>query len=423
MIDLKILREYPNRIKENLNNRFTKLDIDSLISLDNKVTTAKQENDKLKQQRNEVSDLIAKKKIEQSKKENLIIETRKIGEKIKELDNKIKDWEKERLTQAYYIPNFLNKETPIAKTEAGNKEVRQYGEIPNFNFLSKKHYELAEKLDILDISRGVKIAKSRFSLLKGKGALLERALAQFMLDIHLDENGYTEFSPPYLVNSDTIQNTGQLPKFEEDLFKTKKEDLYLIPTAEVSLTNIYKNEILDEQDLPYQLVAHTPCFRSEAGSYGKDTKGLIRQHQFSKVELVWLTAPEKSEEAHQKLVRHAEIILEKLELPYRTVILCSGDLGFTASKCYDIEVWLPGENTYREISSCSNCWDFQARRANIKFSPKKGGKPQFIHTLNGSGLAIGRTWLALIENYQQEDGSIKIPEILHPYTKGLTKIG
>ena len=299
--------------------------------------------------------------------------------------------------------------------------MRKVGKLPDFSFSPKAHYEIAEKLGILDIKRGVKIAKSRFAFLKGAGALLERALARFMLDLHLEQHNYTEYSPPYLVNSNVIYGTGQLPKFEEDLFKTE-ENLYLIPTAEVPLTNIYAGEILKEEELPMQFVGYTPCFRSEAGSYGKDTKGLLRQHQFSKVELVWLTHPKKSEEAHEMLLRHAETVLEKLELPYRTIILCSADIGFAATKCYDIEVWIPAENTYREISSCSNCWDFQARRANIKYYPKEGGKACLVHTLNGSGLAVGRTWIAVVENYQQEDGSIKIPKILQPYMNGLTSI-
>jgi seryl-tRNA synthetase len=319
------------------------------------------------------------------------------------------------------IPNILHESTPIGKSENDNVVKYTWGEIPKFSFTQKHHADLAEKLDIMDSARGVKLAHSRFTLVKKAGALLERALMNFMLDLHTKEHGYTEILPPLLVNTQTITGTGQLPKFEVDLFKTTA-GLYLIPTAEVPLTGIYSNEILKEEDLPYYFTAFTPCFRSEAGSYGKDTKGYIRQHQFNKVELVKLVHPDTSYDELESLVKQAEEVLKRLELPFRVIALCSGDIGFSAAKCYDIEVWLPSENKYREISSCSNCTDFQARRSNIRFKPKDGGRTQFVHTLNGSGMAIGRTVVAILENYQNEDGSITIPKALIPYMGGLTEI-
>ncbi len=419
MIKLKILRENSAKIKECLSYRGVDFDLEKLLSLEKEFLLVKKENEELQNQRNLASQFIREESAEN--KENLKTSIRDLRNQIQTNDAKIKKLEEQRNKLASFLPNILHPDTPIGKNETENIEVRKVGGIPNFSFSPKSHYRIAEKLGILDIKRGVKIAKSRFTFLKGAGALLERALARFMLDLHLEQHNYTEWTPPYLVSANTVYGTGQIPKFEEDLFKTT-DGLYLIPTAEVPLTNIYAGEILKEEDLPMQFVSYTPCFRREAGTYGKDTKGLIRQHQFSKVELVWMTRPEKSEEAHQMLVRHAETVLEKLELPYRTVILCSGDIGFAATKCYDIEVWIPAENTYREISSCSNCWDFQARRAGLKYYPKEGGKARLVHTLNGSGLAVGRTWVALVENYQQEDGSIKIPKILQPYMNGLTSI-
>ena len=380
MIDPKILREDSAKIKNCLSHRKIDFDLEKLLSLEKEFLQTKKENEELQSQRNLASQSIQKESTE--KKENLKNSLRDLRNQIQTNDIKIKELEVQKNKLASFIPNILHPDTPLGKTETDNVEVRKVGKLPDFSFSPKAHYEIAEKLKILDIKRGVKIAKSRFAFLKGAGALLERALARFMLDLHLEQHNYTEYSPPYLVNSNVIYGTGQLPKFEEDLFKTE-ENLYLIPTAEVPLTNIYAGEILKEEELPMQFVSYTPCFRGEAGSYGKDTKGLIRQHQFSKVELVWLTHPEKSEEAHEMLVRHAETVLEKLELPYRTIILCSGDIGFAATKCYDIEVWIPAENTYREISSCSNCWDFQARRANlINTTPKKEAKHGFFCILS-----------------------------------------
>ena len=322
------------------------------------------------------------------------------------------------------LPNIPAGDVPVGADELSNKEVRRWGEPRDLDFEPKDHVDLGEALGILDLERATKIAGSRFAILNGAGARLERALVNFMLDVHTLEHGYTETLPPFLVNRQALFGTGQLPKFEEDLFHLKDERGFaLIPTAEVPVTNYHADEILDAKDLPKYYTAYTPCFRSEAGSYGRDTRGLIRQHQFEKVELVKLALPENSEEEHEKLTANAERILQLLGLPYRTVVLSTGDMGFAARKTYDIEVWLPSQQTYREISSCSNCGDFQARRMNTRFRRSGGAKPEFVHTLNGSGLAVGRTWIAIIENYQQSDGSVVIPEILLPYTGGLAKIG
>jgi seryl-tRNA synthetase len=321
------------------------------------------------------------------------------------------------------LPNIPAEDVPIGADELANKEIRRWGEPRKFDFEPKDHVDLGESLGILDLERATKIAGSRFAILNGAGARLERALVNFMLDIHTTEHGYTETLPPFMVNRTALFGTNQLPKFEDDLFHIKDERQFaLIPTAEVPVTNYYSGEILEEVDLPKYFTAYTPCFRSEAGSYGRDTRGLIRQHQFEKVELVKLSIPEKSDEEHEKLTADAERILQLLGLPYRTVVLSTGDMGFGAKKTYDIEVWLPSQETFREISSCSNCGDFQARRMNLRFRRTAGGKPEYVHTLNGSGLAVGRTWIAVLENYQQADGSVHLPEILLPYMNGLEKI-
>ena len=321
------------------------------------------------------------------------------------------------------LPNIPAPDVPVGPDETANQEIRRWGEPRNFAFEPKDHVDLGEALGILDLDRAAKIAGSRFAILNGAGARLERALVNFMLDVHTREHGYTETLPPFLVNRKALFGTNQLPKFEEDLFHIKDErEFALIPTAEVPVTNYFADEILDAKDLPRYFTAYTPCFRSEAGSYGRDPRGLIRQHQFEKVELVKLALPETSETEHDKLTADAEKILQLLNLPYRTVVLSTGDMGFGAKKTYDIEVWLPSQQTYREISSCSNCGDFQARRMNLRFRRAGGAKPEFVHTLNGSGLAVGRTWIAIVENYQLEDGTVEIPEILHPYMNGMTKI-
>ncbi len=307
---------------------------------------------------------------------------------------------------------------PAGKSEADNVEVMRWGQQPVFDFAPKPHWELGESLGILDLQRAAKISGARFAVYWGLGARLERALASFMLDVHTREHGYLEVLPPFLVNSDSLFGTGQLPKFSEDLFKAEGSDHWLIPTAEVPVTNLYRDEVLEETKLPLSLVAYTPCFRSEAGSYGKDVRGIIRQHQFQKVELVKFARPDQSNEEHEKLTGHAEAILQRLHLPYRKVLLCAGDTGAASSKTYDLEVWLPGQGLYREISSCSNFEAYQARRANIRYKPLNKNKSEFVHTLNGSGLAIGRTWLAILENYQQADGTVRVPKVLQPYMGG-----
>lgn len=421
MIDIKTLRSDPETVDAMLQHRQTTVDTAAILKMDAERKETIFNLDQLKQQRNDNSGKIGKGKIEADEKQRLIDETRRLGDEIKAGDAKLRELEDEIQKRMLTIPNLLHQSTPIGFTEEDNPEVRRWGQETVFDYTPQHHADLAEKLDILDTPRGVKLAHSRFTLVKGAAAKLERALANFMLDIHTEKNGFQELIPPYLINSQSLTGTGQLPKFEEDLFKTT-EGLYLLPTAEVPLTNIFRDEILKEEDLPVYLTAHTPCFRSEAGSYGKDTKGYIRQHQFNKVELVKIVHPDHSYEELETLTLSATELLEMLELPYRVVSLCSGDIGFSAAKCYDIEVWIPSEARYREISSCSNCTDFQARRANLRFKPTEGGKTRFVHTLNGSALAIGRTLVAILENNQLADGSVRIPDVLRSYMRGLTKI-
>src|ERR1700722_14297364 len=345
-------------------------------------------------------------------------QTREIKQETEELERIAAKAEEAMRDLLLAIPNLTQDSVPPGKNEAHNVEVMRWGQQPEFDFAPKPHWELGEGLGILDFARAAKISGARFAVYWGLGARLERALASFMLDIHIREHGYLEVLPPFLVNSDSLFGTGQLPKFESDLFKCQGTDLYLIPTAAVPITNFYRSEILDEALLPVSLVAFTPCFRSEAGAYGKDVRGIIRQHQFQKVELVKFTRPDQSNDEHAKLTSHAESILQRLELPYRKVLLCAGDTGASSSKTYDLEVWLPGQGLYREISSCSNFEAYQARRANIRYKPQGKNKTELVHTLNGSGLAIGRTWLAILENYQQADGSVRIPKALQPYMGG-----
>ena len=421
MIDIKILRSNTEEVKQSLKNRQSDVDIDKILKMDQERRDLLFELDQLKQKRNENSSKIAKTKLEPEEKQSLIKETRALGDEIKSGDSRLREIEEKLNDVLLTIPNILDNSTPKGDSEDDNIEVRKWGEIPKFDFQPRHHADLAAELDILDFTRGVKLAHSRFTLVKKEGALLERALINFMLDIHVNEHGFQEILPPLLVNTKSMTGAGQLPKFEEDLFKTT-EGLYLIPTSEVPLTNIHQDEILAEEDLPIYYAAYTPNFRSEAGSYGKDTKGYIRQHQFNKVEMVKLVHPNNSFEELEKMVVCAEVVLQRLELPYRIITLCSADIGFSAAKCYDIEVWVPSEDKYREISSCSNCTDFQARRASIRFKPSAGGKTQFVHTLNGSGVAVGRTVVAILENYQQEDGTISVPKALVSYMNGLTKI-
>lgn len=419
MLDIKLLRTNFEEVKVKLQNRGEDLtDLNKFGELDKKRRELIQEGERLKQKRNEVSKQIAVLKKEKKDADDLIKEMREVGENIKEIDAELREIEEELNHLLLSIPNIPHETVPSGESEDDNVEVRKWGEFRKFDFEPKPHWEIGENLRIIDAERAAKVAGSRFVFYKGMGAKLERALINFMIDLHTEEHGYVEMLPPYLVNRTSLTGTGQLPKFEEDVFLVEKEDYFLIPTAEVPVTNYHRNEILSVKDLPLSYVAYSACFRSEAGSAGRDTRGLIRQHQFNKVELVKFVKPEDSYDELEKLTGHAEKVLQLLNLPYRVMNMCTADLGFTAAKKYDIEVWLPSYNTYREISSCSNFEDFQARRANIRFRREPKGKPEFVHTLNGSGLAIGRTVAAILENYQQKDGRVLIPEVLRPYMGG-----
>jgi len=393
--------------------------IDNFAGTDQKRLALLTEVEGLKNKRNTVSDQIAVLKRgsddDRRKAEPLILDMRTTSGRIKELDNELNSIEQSLQEIVMAIPNLCHDSVPVGQDDSNNIEIKKWGEKPTFSFPPKPHWELGEQQDIIDFERAAKISGARFALLKGFGSKLERALTNFMLDLHTQRHGYTEVLPPFLVNTPSMTATGQLPKFKEDLFKIEDWDLYLIPTAEVPVTNIHRDETLSERDLPIKYTAYTPCIRSEAGSHGRDTRGLIRQHQFDKVELVKFTTPETSEQELDKLLGDAEAVLQLLGLHYRVVILCTGDLGFSATKTYDIEVWLPGQDTYREISSCSNFLDFQARRGGIRYRPEGQKKSKLVHTLNGSGLAVGRTLLAILENYQQADGTCKLPQVLEPY--------
>ncbi len=421
MLDLRIIRKDPERIRMALKRRGYSFPLDELLKKDEEWRSALSEVQVLKEKRNEVSKKIAAMKAKGEDPAGLLQQMKEVSRRIKELDKTVSSLEAEIREMLISIPNIPHESVPVGEDENDNVEVRRWGELPKFDFEPKPHWEVGEKLDILDFERGVKLAESRFTVLKGLGARLERALINFMLDLHTNEHGYKEIFPPFLVNSKAMFGTGQLPKFEQELYKCRDDDLYLVPTAEVPLTNLFMDEILPPGSLPIYVTAYTACFRREAGSYGKDIRGIIRQHQFNKVELVKFSEPESSYEELEKMVRDAEEVLRRLGLPYRVVLLCTGDMGFTSAKTYDIEVWMAGQGKYREISSCSNCEDFQARRANIRYRPSPGEKPRYVHTLNGSGVAVGRTLAAILENYQQEDGSILIPEALVPYMGG-TKV-
>lgn len=427
MLDLHYVRENLDAVKTALQNRnFPTESLEKFAALDAERRRVISEADALNQKRNssskEIGALMQAGKPDEAEAKKAEIAGLKTEQTA--LETQRDEAEKEMRELLSGLPNIPSADVPVGADETANVEVRKWGEPKTFDFEAKDHVDLGEALSILDQERATKITGSRFAILNGAGAKLERALVNFMLDVHTTEHHYAETLPPFLVNQDALFGTGQLPKFEDDLFKlTDDRNFYLIPTAEVPVTNYHAGEILDAKDLPKYYTAYTPCFRSEAGSYGRDTRGLIRQHQFEKVELVKLSLPENSAEEHEKLTQNAERILQLLGLPYRTVVLSTGDMGFGAVKTYDIEVWLPSQNTYREISSCSNCGDFQARRMNLRFRRAGGAKPEFVHTLNGSGLAVGRTWIAILENYQQADGSILIPEILQQYMNGLTKIG
>lgn len=424
MFNIKLLRENFEEVKAKLQHRGEDLsDLEKFGELDQKRRKLIVETEQLKKQRKDVSSQIAVLKKENKDAENLVVEMREVGEQIKKLDEELRVIEEELHALLLSIPNLPHETVPIGDTEDDNVEIRKWGELPQFDFEPKPHWDVATELEIIDFERAAKVTGSRFVFYKGLGAKLERALISFMLDLHTEQHGYTEMLPPYLVNRASLTGTGQLPKFEEDVFLVEKEDYFLIPTAEVPVTNYYRDEILSVKDLPAKFAAYSACFRSEAGSAGRDTRGLIRQHQFNKVELVKFVKPEDSYDELEKLTNDAEEVLQLLELPYRVVAICTGDLGFTAAKKYDLEIWLPSYNTYREISSCSNFEDFQARRANIRFRREPKGKPEFVHTLNGSGLAIGRTVAAILENYQQKDGRVRIPEALRPYMGGKEYIG
>ena len=423
MLDIRFIRENSELVKQKLEARGSDIDLSVFLSIDEKRREVLQKIEVLRAERNRASDEIAKLKKEKKEVDPSVFASMKeLSSQVKALDEDLKSVEQETNDFLLTIPNMPHDSVPVGKTEEDNETVRTWGEAPELSFQPKEHWELGEKLGILDFDRAAKIAGSRFSLYKGAGARLERALINFMLDMHTSYHNYTEILPPFIANRTTMTGTGQLPKFEDDLFKLDGLDYFLIPTAEVPLTNIFQKEILNEEDLPVYFAAHTPCFRKEAGSYGKDTKGLIRQHQFNKVELVKFSTPETSDDELEGLLLNAEEVLKRLGIHYRVVNLCTGDIGFSAAKTYDIEVWLPGQGVYREISSCSNFGDFQARRAGIRYRKKGEKKTEFVHTLNGSGLAVGRTVVAVLENFQQADGSVMIPEVLQHYMGGLEKI-
>lgn len=418
LLDIKLLRNDIELVKQALANRQASMgDIEGFQALDTRRRELLQETESLKNRRNVVSQEVAKLKKAGENADEIIAEMKQVSDRIKQLDEEIREIE-EKLDQLLLsIPNIPHESVPIGASEDENVEIRRWGEQPQFDFEPLAHWDLADDLDILDFERAAKVTGSRFVFYKGLGARLERALIQFMMDLHSEEHGYTEMLPPLMVNRASLTGTGQLPKFEEDAFKVADTDYFMIPTAEVPVTNYHRDEILNLSDLPKYYVAYSPCFRSEAGAAGRDTRGIIRQHQFNKVELVKIVDPDRSYEELETLTQNAEKVLQLLGLPYRVVELCTGDLGFTAAKTYDLEVWLPSQGAYREISSCSNFEDFQARRANIRFRREKGAKPEFVHTLNGSGLAVGRTVAAILENGQQADGSVVIPEVLRPYMR------
>jgi seryl-tRNA synthetase len=415
MHDLNYFRDHLDVFAEMAKKRGVPLDLDAFRALDKERRELITATEQLKAQRNKASDEIARLKKVKQNADTLISGMKQVSERIKQSDERIAAFDAQQRELLLTIPNVPHSSVPVGDSAADNKEVRRWGAPPKFDFQPKPHWEVGERAGILDLEAAAKIAGARFAVYKGWGARLERALANFFLDVHTREHGYTEILPPFIVNSASLTGAGQLPKFAADLFRLEGTDYWLTPTAEVELHNLYRDETIPEEKLPIHVTAWTACFRSEAGAAGKDTRGILRQHQFQKVELFKFTHPEKSYEEHEALTRNAEAILQKLGLHHRTVLLCSGDMGFASAKTYDIEVWLPSSNEFREISSCSNCEAFQARRAGIRFKPRGGGKSDFVHTLNGSGLAVGRTWIALVENYQHADGSIQIPEALRPY--------
>ena len=421
MLDIKLIRENPEKVNELLKRRNPDLSIDAVLAVDEERRQIQTQADELRAKRKNESQKIGMMKKNGENTDAIQEDVRKLGDEIKALEEKQVELDEKQRNLLLYTPNIPDETTPIGASDADNVEVSKWGEPTKFDFEFKAHWDLCEEKNLVDFERGVKISQSRFTLYRGKGAKLERAVINFFLDEHTEKQGYEEILPPFMCNSATMTGTGQLPKFKEDMYKCVDEDLYLIPTAEVPVTNIYQNEILSEDDLPKYMTAYTPCFRREAGSAGKDTRGLIRVHQFNKVEMVKLCTPETSKDEHEKLTEDAEEMLKKLNLPFRRVALSTGDFGFSANKCWDLEVWMPSYNAYKEISSCSNFGDYQARRANIRYKEKATGKTRFVHTINGSGLAVGRTVAAIIENFQQADGTIIVPEVLRKYT-GFDKI-
>lgn len=417
MLDIKFIREHTEEVRQNLKNRHAQVDLDALLEADAHRRELLGQVEAMKNRRNDVTKEISVLKRNKENADEKIAAMKELGDEIAVLDGKVKEAEEQMLAVQLMIPNMCHPSVPVGNDDSDNPEVRKWGDVTTFDFEAKNHWEIGEHLGILDAERAGKVAGSRFYFYLGAGARLERAVYNFMLDMHTEVDGYTEVIPPYIVNRDSMLGTGQLPKFYEDMFRIEGQEMFMIPTAEVPLTNYYRGEIIDGNKLPVYLTAMTPCFRAEAGSAGRDTRGLIRQHQFHKVEMVKYVAPETSYDELDKLTNNAEAILQALKLPYHVVCLCTGDIGFSAAKTFDVEVWFPAQGKYREISSCSNTEDFQARRANIRFRRDAKSKPEYVHTLNGSGLAVGRTVAAILENYQQADGSVIVPEVLRPYMK------
>ena len=417
MLDIKFIREHTEEVRQNLKNRHAQVDLNALLEADVRRRELLGQVEAMKNRRNDVTKEISVLKRNKENADEKIAAMKELGDEIAVLDGKVKEAEEQMLAVQLMIPNMCHPSVPVGNDDSDNPEVRKWGDVTTFDFEAKNHWEIGEHLGILDAERAGKVAGSRFYFYLGAGARLERAVYNFMLDMHTEVDGYTEVIPPYIVNRDSMLGTGQLPKFYEDMFRIEGQEMFMIPTAEVPLTNYYRGEIIDGNKLPVYLTAMTPCFRAEAGSAGRDTRGLIRQHQFHKVEMVKYVAPETSYDELDKLTNNAEAILQALKLPYHVVCLCTGDIGFSAAKTFDVEVWFPAQGKYREISSCSNTEDFQARRANIRFRRDAKSKPEYVHTLNGSGLAVGRTVAAILENYQQADGSVIVPEVLRPYMK------
>jgi seryl-tRNA synthetase len=422
MLDLKFIRENKEKVKEAVKNKNEKTDVDLILGLDEKRRLLLSEADELKHQRNVVTEKIAQMKKAKQDAKGEIERMRKVSDQIDSLDKGLKEVEEKIASLLLTVPNIPHSSVPIGFDEDSNVVVKTWGELPKFDFEPRPHWELGQILEILDLPKAAKVTGTGFLVLTGKGAKLQRALINFMLDLHSSKHGYKEILPPFMANRQSMTGTGQLPKLEEDMYLCEKDDLFLIPTAEVPVTNLHRDEVLKAEELPIYYTAYTACFRREAGAYGKDTRGMIRVHQFDKVEMVKFVKPETSYDELESLVKDAEEVFQLLKLPYRVRVLCTGDLSFAAAKCYDIEVWATGVGKYLEVSSCSNFEDFQARRMGIRFRPKEGGKPQYVHTLNGSGVALPRTMIALLENYQTKEGTVTIPEALRPYMNGLEEI-